>query len=150
MNEKKFYPPLSEKVHVLENGQEPAPRKKILLVDDDATLADLTRMILEENGYDVDVASDGVHGIKKVLENDYSVILCDMVMPNVAGDMFYTAVERVKPHLCRRFLFMTGHHGDRKIDEFIRKVRGLILWKPFQPHVLMESIQAVLQKSGPD
>jgi DNA-binding NarL/FixJ family response regulator len=65
-----------------------------------------------------------------------------MVMPNLAGDMFYMAVERVKPHLCKRFLFMTGHQGERKIDDFIRSVRGLVLWKPFKTHVLMEAMQA--------
>ncbi|HZM06060.1 MAG TPA: response regulator [Candidatus Saccharimonadales bacterium] len=147
MNEKKFYAPVAEKTHVLGEDAEPAPRRKLLLLDDDLALADSTRMILEKNGYEVDTASDGVQGIKKILASDYSIILCDMVMPNLAGDMFYTAVERVKPHLCKRFLFMTGHGGDRKIDEFIRKVRGLILWKPFQSHILMESIQAVEQKS---
>jgi CheY-like chemotaxis protein len=146
MSEKKYYTPLVEKTHVLEHVVEPPPRKKILLLDDDATLADMVRMILEENGYEVELASDGVQGIKKILGGDYSVILCDMVMPNLAGDMFYMAVERVKPHLCKRFLFMTGHQGDRKVDEFIRKVRGLILWKPFKSHVLMESINAVEQK----
>ena len=71
-----------------------------------------------------------------------------MLMPNLAGDMFYAAVERVKPHLCPRFIFMTGQRGNRKVDEFIRKVRGLILWKPFQMHVLFETIQAVEKKAG--
>ena len=146
MNEKKYYAPPVEKTHVLGEVAEEAPRKKILVLDDDVTLVDLTRMILEKNGYEVETASDGVQGIKKILAGDYSVIVCDMVMPNLAGDMFYMAVERVKPHLCKRFLFMTGHRGERKIDEFIRKVHGLILWKPFQPHVLMESIQAIEQK----
>jgi DNA-binding NtrC family response regulator len=150
MSERKFYPSLTEKTHILENVTQEAPRKKILLLDDDPALSDLTRMILEENGYEVELASDGVQGIKKVLASDFSVILCDMVMPNLAGDMFYVAVERVKPKLCKRFLFMTGHHGDRKIDEFIRKVRGLILWKPFESHVLLESIRAVEQKGGQD
>ena len=140
MIKSKYYVPPPEKTHDLGAVTEPAPRKKLLILDDDATLADLTRMILEENGYEVETASDGVQGIKKILAGDYSIILCDMVMPNLAGDMFYAAVERVKPHICRRFLFMTGHGGDRKIDEFIRKVRGLILWKPFQSHVLMEAI----------
>jgi CheY-like chemotaxis protein len=107
----------------------------------------MTRLILMENGYDVELASDGVQGIKMIMSGtDYSVILCDMVMPNLAGDMFYMAVERAKPHMCKRFLFMTGHQGDRKIDEFVRKVRGLMLWKPFQTHVLLESIRAVEQK----
>jgi len=146
MNTKKYYAPVAEKTHALEEVAEAAPRKKILMLDDDAHLANLICMILEKNGYEVEIASDGVQGIKKILAGDYSVILCDMVMPNLAGDMFYMAVERVKPHLCKRFLFMTGHGGDRKIDEFIRKVRGLILWKPVQSHILMESIQAVEQK----
>jgi CheY-like chemotaxis protein len=117
-------------------------RKKVLLLDDDMPLAELTRKILEENGYEVETVADGVQGIKKIMINDYSVILCDMVMPNLAGDMFYMAVERVKPHLCKRFLFMTGHQGERKIDDFIRSVRGLVLWKPFKTHVLMEAMQA--------
>ena len=147
MNERRHYiPTTSEKTHILENIPELEPRKKILLLDDDPTLANLTRLLLIENGYDVDVAADGVQGIKKILVTDYAVIVCDMVMPNLAGDMFYMAVERAKPHLCKRFLFMTGHQGDRKIDEFIRKVRGLILWKPFKSHVLMESIHAVEKK----
>src|SRR5580692_10182653 len=101
MNEKKYYtPPSAEKTHVLQNISDQAPRKRILLLDDDPQLADLTRMILEENGYSVEVVSDGVQGIKKILATEYSVILCDMIMPNLAGDMFYMAVERVKPHLC--------------------------------------------------
>jgi CheY-like chemotaxis protein len=147
MNEKKYYAPPAEKTYSLE-GTADMPRKRILVLDNDPTLVDLVRMILEKHGYVVDAVTDGVQGIKKVLASDYSVILCDMVMPNVAGDMFYIAVERVKPHLCKRFLFMTGHRGDRKIDDFIRKVRGLILWKPFQSHILMESIKAVEQKGG--
>ena len=148
MNKKKYYAPVVEKTHDIADVADPAPRRKILILDDDLTLLDLTRLILEKNGYEVDTVSDGVQGINKILAGDYLVILCDMVMPNLAGDMFYLAVERVKPHLCKRFLFMTGHGGDRKIDEFIRKVRGLILWKPFQSHVLLESIKAVEQKSN--
>jgi two-component system, cell cycle sensor histidine kinase and response regulator CckA len=142
-----FYTPPSEKTHVLENVPDVGPRKKVLLLDDDVVLSNMTRLILMENGYDVELASDGVQGIKMIMSGtDYSVILCDMVMPNLAGDMFYMAVERAKPHMCKRFLFMTGHQGDRKIDEFVRKVRGLMLWKPFQTHVLLESIRAVEQK----
>jgi CheY-like chemotaxis protein len=148
MNEKKYYAPPVEKTHSLGEVPDAPLFKKILLLDDDAALADLTRMILEKNGYQVETVCDGVQGIKKIMTSDYSVILCDMMMPNLSGDLFYMAVERVKPHLCKRFLFMTGHRGDRKVDEFVRKVRGLMLWKPFQSHILMESIQAIEQKSA--
>jgi hypothetical protein len=70
-----------------------------------------------------------------------------MVMPNLPGDMFYLAVERTKPGLCKRFLFMTGHAADPKWDSFIRKVNGVILWKPFELHELMERIALVLNKA---
>jgi CheY-like chemotaxis protein len=140
--------PVGEKTHDLDQVASWAARKKILLLDDNSDFADMTRLQLQEKGYEVDLAADGVQGIKKIMVHDYSVILCDMVMPNLAGDMFYLAVERVKPYLCKRFVFMTGHQGDRKVDEFIRKVRGLLIWKPFQIHVLMETIQAVEMKAA--
>jgi DNA-binding NarL/FixJ family response regulator len=87
-----------------------------------------------------------VEGLKKILADDYSVILCDMVMPNFPGDMFYLAVERARPHLCKRFIFMTGHKGERKIEQFIRRIRGLMLWKPFEMHVLFDTIQSVTKR----
>jgi DNA-binding response OmpR family regulator len=140
--------PYGEKTHDLDKVARWAARKKVLILDDDFDFADGTRQHLERNGYEVELAADGVQGIKKVMVNDYSIILCDMLMPNLAGDMFYAAVERVKPHLCRRIIFVTGQRGNRKVDDFIRKVRGLVLWKPFQLHVLMETIQAVENKAG--
>jgi DNA-binding response OmpR family regulator len=148
MSDKSISSHFWEKTHDLDHVALWAARKKVLILDDDFSFSDLTRMHLEQNGYQVDLAGDGVQGIKKIMVSDYSVILCDMVMPNLAGDMFYVAVERVKPHLCRRIVFVTGHHGDRKVDEFIRSVRGLVLWKPFQPHVLFETILAVEQKAA--
>lgn len=135
-----------ERTHDLDHVTKWAAKKKILVLDDDTAIAGLVRIHLEDNGYEVDCVTDGVEGIKKVMVNDYAVILCDMVMPNLPGDMFYLAVERVKPHLCRRFLFMTGHEGNRKVDDFIRSVKGLMLWKPFKLHVLMEAIQAAESK----
>ena len=58
------------------------------------------------------------------------------------------AVERVRPHLCKRFIFMTGHTGDKEIDTFIRGVRGLMLWKPFQIHEVLDAIKIVLRKAS--
>ena len=62
--------------------------------------------------------------------------------------MFYRAVERVRPNLCKRFIFMTGHTGDKEIDTFIRGVRGLMLWKPFQIHEVLDAIKIVLRKAS--
>jgi DNA-binding NarL/FixJ family response regulator len=89
-----------------------------------------------------------VDGLKQIMSRDFAVIICDMMMPNLPGDMFYRAVERTKPHLCQRFIFITGFKGNRDIEDFIRKVNGVMLWKPFETQQLMDAIQVVLQKTG--
>ena len=139
-------PPAELPIHDLDAAERESAAKRILIVEDEFTFTQMLQAFLESAGYGVDSAIDGVQGIKKVMANDYAVILCDMVMPNLAGDMFYLAVERVKPHLCKRFVFMTGHHNNPKIDGFIRKVNGVMLWKPFQMNTLLEAVQTVEKK----
>ncbi len=74
-------------------------------------------------------------------QNDYDVILCDMMMPKLSGDMFYAAVERIKPYLCNRFIFMTGYTEDAKIKEFIERIGSLMLHKPFKAEHLLVLIE---------
>jgi len=124
-----------------------ALNKTILLLEDDSGLVAVLKAFFEDEGYLVTHVANGVDGLKRVMANDFNVILCDMLMPHLAGDMFYAAVERVKPHLCKRFIFMTGHQGDPKWDAFVRKIGGILLFKPFQLHVLSEAVRTILQKT---
>ena len=140
-----FVPPL-EKTHEIPDAELNQPRRRILVVEDDIELTEVLRSYLHDFNFDVVAAPNGAEGVKKIMADDFNVVLCDMMMPHLPGDMFYRAVERARPHLCRRFIFMTGYKGDKKIDEFIRSVRGVILFKPFQPHVLMDTINLVLAK----
>ncbi len=118
-------------------------RRKVLLVEDDPAFQEIMKDFLTENGYDIVAVNNGVEGVHKVLASDFEVILCDMMMPTLPGDMFYRAVERMRPHLCSRFVFMTGHRGNQKVNEFIQAVRGTILTKPFHIDDLLELIAFV-------
>jgi response regulator RpfG family c-di-GMP phosphodiesterase len=69
------------------------------------------------------------------------------MMPNLPGDMFYIGVERVKPKLARRFIFITGHQNNPKVSQFVKKVRALTLFKPFEMHLLLETIQVALKNA---
>ena len=109
---------------------------------------EILREFLTPQNYHIVSVSNGAAGIREILASDFDVILCDMMMPNLPGDMFYLAVQRSRPHLIRRFIFMTGHHGNPRIDDFIRNVGGLMLWKPFQLYQLMEAIQVVERKQS--
>jgi two-component system cell cycle sensor histidine kinase/response regulator CckA len=137
-----------EKTHELSVEEVPAqPSQEILMLEDEGELTALLKEYLEAHAFRVTSVSNGVDGLKKVMSQDYDAVVCDMLMPHLPGDMFFLAVQKVKPHLCKRFVFMTGHKGDKKIDEFIRSVHGVMMWKPFQPHELMDTIKYVIKRS---
>lgn len=133
----------SSKTYELPDNSPLPERKNILLLEDDVGFAALLKEGLEHEGHLVTIVQNGAEGLKKIMSDDFQVIVCDMVMPNFPGDMFYLAVERARPHLCKRFIFISGHQGDRNIDQFIRGIRGLMLWKPFEIHVLFDAIKTV-------
>jgi len=117
-----------------------AASKKILLLDDDPAFGEIIGEFLRESGFEVVTVINGVEGVHKVLAGDFEVILCDMMMPTLPGDMFFRAVERMRPHLCERFVFMTGHRNNQKVNEFIESVNGTILTKPYHMDDLLEMV----------
>ena len=118
-------------------------KRKILLLEDDVQFRDIMRDFLGHPGVEVVAVQNGVEGVHEVLASDFEVVLCDMMMPTLPGDMFYRAVERMRPHLCDRFIFMTGHRGSPKVTDFVRAVNGTMLSKPFQVDDLLEMIAFV-------
>jgi CheY-like chemotaxis protein len=135
-------------MHKIDLGRDFAhivPRKVLLLEDDEAFKTTL-QAFLESHFFDVVSVPSGVEGVREVMASDFDIIICDMMMPNLPGDMFYFAVERMRPHLCPRFIFITGLKGDRKITDFIRKINGTMLSKPFHIDDLMEMIAYIGKK----
>ena len=120
----------------------------ILLLDDDADLADTLKMLLESRNFVVTTARNGVEGLREVMAMDFDVILCDMMMPTMPGDMFYLAVQKVKPHLCARFLFITGNGDDPRTNDFLQRADGLVVFKPVPGDELLQMISLVLQRNA--
>ena len=71
------------------------------------------------------------------METNYDVILCNM---QLSGDMFYRAVQRVRPNLCRRFIIVTTANLTRRSEAFINDVDGLVLFKPVKISHLMRMV----------
>jgi len=67
-------------------------------------------------------------------------------MPKMPGDMFYLAVKKTKPHLARRFLFITGHADNPKVDGFLKSIDGLMMYKPVRTEDLLGMINRVLAR----
>jgi CheY-like chemotaxis protein len=122
--------------------------KRVLLLEDDEMLKSVIKEFLEGNFYEVVAVGNGAEGVRAVLKQEFDVIVCDMMMPKLPGDMFYTAIERMRPHLCRRFIFITGHRGNPKINDFIKQVKGTMLSKPFRMDDLIDAVAFVQVKSA--
>ena len=122
--------------------------KSILLLDDDTDLADTLKELLESHNFVVTTANDGVAGLREVMDVDFDVIICDMLMPGMPGDMFYLAAKTVKPQMAERFLFITGHRGNPKVDDFLRSIDALVIFKPVMMDDLVRMISLVLKQTA--
>lgn len=62
-----------------------APKKKILLVEDDDSMRRFIEVILKREGYKTFVAKDGLEGLNFTLENEFDAVVADAIMPNLSG-----------------------------------------------------------------
>ena len=124
-----------------------AKPKRVLVLEDDVEFAATLKETLEDQDYRVTVVPNGAAGLQRILATDFDAILCDMLMPNFPGDMFYTAVQRSRPYLCGRFIFMTGHSEEPKIAKFLSEVKSPVLAKPFEIRNLFDALETVTGRS---
>jgi CheY-like chemotaxis protein len=118
-------------------------QKHILVVDDNVELAQTYQELFEAHGYKASIAANGVLALKLLLNAEFDAILCDLSMPQLEGDMFYLTVERVRPQLARRFVFVTGNAGNPKYEAFLKNVECPVLYKPVSIDKLLEALRGV-------
>ena len=119
---------------------------KVLLLDDQEDFRDVLRDYLVSRLYRVTEVSNGAEGLRAIMHETFDLIICDMMMPKVGGEMFYWAVTRVRPAARLRFVFITGHQNDPKIDHFFRRVQATVLLKPFKLEDLNASLLDIDRK----
>ncbi len=120
--------------------------KSILVVDDNAQVADLLKTLLEARDFLVTTVEDGLSALKEIMDLDYDVILCDIEMPGMPGDMLYLATQKLKPELAKRFIFVTGHGDNPKVEAFLKQVDGLVVFKPVNTEELIGMVSLVLSR----
>jgi len=122
--------------------------KNVLLVDDDQVLANTLKYLLESHNFIVTTSANGADALREVMAFDFDVIICDMLMPTMAGDMFYLAVQKTKPYLASRFLFITGHADNPKVEAFLKSVDAQVVFKPVLSDELVRMISLILKQNG--
>jgi DNA-binding response OmpR family regulator len=116
----------------------PAAPFHALVIDDDPALQGLFTRLLSRKGFAVDAAADGRLAYDQLNRNAYSVILLDLMMPDVNGFELLDRLHRDSPSLLPRIIVMTGA-SQRSIDALdTADIWGLIR-KPFDIDELVTS-----------
>ncbi|MGA8072851.1 MAG: ATP-binding protein, partial [Candidatus Acidiferrales bacterium] len=119
---------------------------RILVVEDEASVANLISDVLKEEGHHVEVTLDGQEGLARLSRGHYDAILCDLRMPRLDGQAFYDALVQAGSAMKDRILFITGDTLAPRTRDFLEP-RGLPhLDKPFLVEELKLSVHAILER----
>jgi len=117
--------------------------KKILIIEDQQSIAELERDYLEIDGFQVSIENNGREGLAQALENNYDLILLDLMLPDMDGFDICKKIRKVKNI---PILIISAKGED------IDKIRGLGLGaddyisKPFSPSELVARVKAHLSR----
>ena len=114
----------------------------ILVVDDDQSILELFRWVLEDEGYIVETASKGEQAIEKARESRFSLALLDMFLPDVRGDQ--VAIELRELDESIGLIFITGYDESIEIVESLGFKNFLLFKKPVSLEVLLGAVNNVL------
>jgi len=109
----------------------PAPRKTILVVDDEPDVAELLAEALVLDGHHVDMANSGAAALARLAEQSYDLVFSDMRMPEMGGVELYEQVARRRPGVERRIIFITGDMLNPVTKQFLDRTGAVSLSKPF-------------------
>jgi len=144
-----FYSDPTE-VATLEIGPPPDPvtrsAQRVLLLEDRDDFREVLRDHLVSRFFQVTSVPSGVEGLREISKGAFDLIICDMMMLGMGGEMFYWAVTRLRPATAQRFIFFTGHQTNPAIEFFFKRVKAPVLIKPFELSALDSAISDVFRK----
>ena len=117
--------------------------KKILLIEDEVSIAELQRDYLEINGFTVDIQHHGEDGLQQALKGNYDLIILDIMLPGISG---FDICKQIRAVHNIPILFVSAKKED------IDKIRGLglgaddYITKPFSPSELVARVKAHLSR----
>ncbi len=118
--------------------------QQILLIEDEQRIADLIKRGLEEQGFAVTIAYDGLTGKKLALGNQYDIIITDIILPNINGIDLCKQIRNTKPDIPIIMLTALGTTDD-KVEGFDAGADDYLV-KPFELRELHVRIRALLKR----
>ena len=117
--------------------------KRILIIEDEESIAELEKDYLELSGFEVEIENDGAEGLKKALSEEFDLFILDLMLPGVDGFEICRKVREVKN---TPIIMVSAKKED------IDKIRGLglgaddYITKPFSPSEMVARVKAHLAR----
>ena len=117
--------------------------KRILIIEDEESIAELEKDYLELSGFEVEIENDGAEGLKKALGEEFDLFILDLMLPGVDGFEICRKVREVKN---TPIIMVSAKKED------IDKIRGLglgaddYITKPFSPREMVARVKAHLAR----
>jgi CheY-like chemotaxis protein len=148
-----YLPSIETPVEVRPEERQAEPQRGheelVLLVDDEEPMRELGQELLQEHGYRVITACDGVEGVEiyRKMKDDIALVILDLLMPNMDGGQAYIEMRKINPGL--RALFCTGYVASADIQELLQEEDLRVLQKPVHPVDLLKTVKEVLRGPVP-
>jgi len=123
-------------------------KAKILVVDDEATVRDLLKRTLEEEGHEVECVDNAEDALELVQKKRYSLILLDVKMPGMSGPELYQRMNKITKSLARRVVFVTGDVIGTSTQEFLKRTKARYIAKPFEVEQMKKEINSILAEEA--
>ncbi len=124
----------------------PEPPIRVLAVEDVVVNRELMRLFLEGEGYEVDLARDGIEAVRAVSAKTYDIVFMDMQMPGMDGPAATRAIRAMGDAYAGLPIIAlsantTAHHGQAQAQEVLDAGMNGYLSKPFTAKDLSEAVQ---------
>lgn len=121
------------------------PKEKILIVDDDPSILQLTQVVLIKEGYDVSAAKSAGIALRMLKKEKFDLMVTDIVMPRISGLELLRRARVIDPYLPA--IIITGHGTiDLAIDSLKEGAQSFLL-KPFGVHEISNTVKEALLKN---
>jgi len=119
---------------------------RVLVVEDDPQVRQLIRLTLERGGYEVVEAEDGKIALSRAAEQEFVLMICDIMLPRTSGVTVIGEVRRLCPDLTIVALTGSGPTigGGDLVDLLTNAGADAIMHKPFRPFDLLEEVNRLL------
>ncbi len=120
----------------------------ILVVEDDHSVLRSHTRLIEQAGFTVIAAADGLEAFEHLLCTPMQAILCDIAMPRLNGTGFFEHLEELQPEMASRVVFVTGHADEPETRRFLEQTGQPFLGKPTEDDELVAAVRRIVERRG--